>query len=207
MSEFKMTLFRNKFLLTLFVVLPMFCFSESYEKLASEYLITYGKDNADINVTYLFSIYCPSCLKFIKKEFPDIKKKYIDTGKVKWTWHPFPNPEKPLTYQAMLCWERLSNNERRIFLENCAHYLNEKTLVAAPEYFKSLMRFFGQEVPDLYSKEFLLNEKGKREASKFISQDVHINIPSIEVNGEYFSKFPSFRFIESQIERELNKVK
>lgn len=181
--------------------------ADYYEKLPSDYIVTYGETSSPVKVTYLFSIYCPSCLEFMKTEFPKIKEKYIDTGLLQWSWHPFPNPKKPLTYQAMICLGMLTPSQKRIFLENCAEYLNEKNMMLADSYFKKLMLFFGHAVSDLYSPDFLLKKHPKESASKFVSQKKEINIPSIEVNGEYISDFPSLTVIERAIESKINKEK
>lgn len=181
-------------------------YADYYEKLPLEFQVTYGKDDAQIIITYLYSIYCPSCLEFMRDKFPKIKEKYIDTGHVKWCWHPFPNPYKPLTYQAMICLQKLSESQKRIFLENCAINLREENMDRAVEIFKRLMNFFGfTKLPDFYSKEFLLEPYAKTCAAKFVSQKKEINIPSIEVNGCYFASFPTLDFIESKIKSALSE--
>ncbi len=139
----------------------------------------------------------------MKDDFPSLKKKYIDSGLVQWNWHPFPNPEKPLTYQAMLCLEMLSAKQKQLFLENCADYLTEGNMHEAVSYFSHLMTFFGIHIPDLSSREFLLKPYARQSAAKFISQDKQINIPSIEVNSQYSGRFPTRSFIEKKIKQSL----
>lgn len=46
--------------------------------------IVYGNDKAPIEVLEYFSLTCPHCAYFYLSIFPDLKKKYIDTGRVKW---------------------------------------------------------------------------------------------------------------------------
>lgn len=46
--------------------------------------LVYGKDDATIEVIEYFSLTCPHCENFFLNIFPDIKREYIDTGKVKW---------------------------------------------------------------------------------------------------------------------------
>jgi protein-disulfide isomerase len=50
----------------------------------SPYDIVYGNDNASIEVLEYFSLTCSHCSYFYLSIFPELKKKYIDTGKVKW---------------------------------------------------------------------------------------------------------------------------
>ncbi len=195
--------FLSKLTLYLSLIFSVSLAADYYEKLPEEFLISYGSKDAPVTLTYLFSIYCPSCLDFIHNDFTALMKKYIDSRKVKWVWHPFPNPSKPLTYQAMLCWGALSKSQKRIFLENCAEHLNEKNLAHATDYFKSLMKFFGHNISDLYSRDFLLQPHAREPAARFISQKQDINIPSIEVNGSYSKRFPSAIFVEKQIQKAL----
>lgn len=196
----------TKFTIGFFMLMSQFIYPDCYEKLPSEFQVTYGKDDAQVTVIYLYSIYCPSCLEFMRDEFPKLKEKYIDSGYVKWNWHPFPNPHRPLTYQAMICLQRLSETQKKIFLEHCANNLGEENMDRAVELFKKLMDFFGfSKLPDFYSKEFLLDPHAKACAAKFISQKKEISIPSIEINGTYFSSFPTLEFIETQITTALEE--
>ncbi len=181
--------------------------ADAYEKLPADFLIQYGDKNAQIKVTYLFSIYCPSCLNFMKEDFPRLKEKYIDTGLVEWIWHPFPNPEKPLTYQAMLCLGELSENQKRIFLENAVNFLNEKNMHSAPDYFCHLMKLFGHPIEDIYSRDFLLKPKARQSAAHFMSQKRNLTIPSVEVNEEYYDRYPTSQFVEKQIEKALANLR
>lgn len=45
--------------------------------------IVYGDPNAPVTVVEYASLTCPHCATFSKDYFPEFKKKYIDTGKVK----------------------------------------------------------------------------------------------------------------------------
>ena len=51
---------------------------------AEPYDIVYGKENAPIQVLEYYSLTCPHCSQFYSSVFPDLKKEYIDSGKVKW---------------------------------------------------------------------------------------------------------------------------
>ena len=48
------------------------------------YDLVYGNDDAPIKVLEYYSLTCPHCAYFYINVFPPLKKKYIDTGKVKW---------------------------------------------------------------------------------------------------------------------------
>jgi protein-disulfide isomerase len=49
-----------------------------------------GKADAPITVVEYASMTCPHCARFQLVVFPDIKKDWIDTGKVKWVFRDFP---------------------------------------------------------------------------------------------------------------------
>jgi protein-disulfide isomerase len=43
-----------------------------------------GNENAPITVVEFTDYQCPFCLRFTKNTFPQLKSKYVDTGKVRW---------------------------------------------------------------------------------------------------------------------------
>jgi protein-disulfide isomerase len=49
-----------------------------------------GSDKAPVTVVEYASMTCPHCAHFAEKTFPDFKKKYIDTGKVRYVLREFP---------------------------------------------------------------------------------------------------------------------
>lgn len=52
--------------------------------------IMVGADNAPVTVIEYASMTCPHCAHFSETTFPELQKRYIDTGKVKFTLRPFP---------------------------------------------------------------------------------------------------------------------
>ncbi|MEM9732549.1 MAG: DsbA family protein [Pseudomonadota bacterium] len=49
-----------------------------------------GDENAPVTLVEYASMTCPHCKTFHEKILPDIKKKYVDTGKVRYILRPFP---------------------------------------------------------------------------------------------------------------------
>jgi protein-disulfide isomerase len=49
-----------------------------------------GKADAPITVIEYASLTCPHCADFETKTFPQVKKDWIDTGKVRWVYRDFP---------------------------------------------------------------------------------------------------------------------
>lgn len=52
--------------------------------------LAYGPADAKVTIVEYASLTCPHCATFHTKIFPEIKKKYIDTGKVRFVFRDFP---------------------------------------------------------------------------------------------------------------------
>jgi len=52
--------------------------------------IALGSDKAPVTVIEYASMTCPHCAHFAETTFPELQKRYIDTGKVRYTLRPFP---------------------------------------------------------------------------------------------------------------------
>ncbi len=50
-----------------------------------------GPDNAPVTIIEYASMTCPHCARFAVETFPELKKKYIDTGKVRFILREFPS--------------------------------------------------------------------------------------------------------------------
>jgi protein-disulfide isomerase len=51
-----------------------------------------GSDSAPVTVVEFADYQCPYCLRFTRTTFPDLKRDYIDTGKVRWVALNLPLP-------------------------------------------------------------------------------------------------------------------
>jgi protein-disulfide isomerase len=49
-----------------------------------------GKDDAPVTIIEYASMTCPHCAAFHEKTYPELKKRYIDTGKVRFIFREFP---------------------------------------------------------------------------------------------------------------------
>jgi protein-disulfide isomerase len=49
-----------------------------------------GKDDAPVVIVEYASMTCPHCAAFHEKTYPELKKRYIDTGKVRFIFREFP---------------------------------------------------------------------------------------------------------------------
>ena len=60
-----------------------------------------GKNDAPIKVIELFSMTCSHCASFHNNTFPDVKKRLIDTGMVRFEMQPFPLDQIALRGHAL----------------------------------------------------------------------------------------------------------
>jgi len=60
-----------------------------------------GKADAPITVIELFSMTCSHCASFHNNTFPDVKKRLIDTGMVRFEMQPFPLDQVALRAHAL----------------------------------------------------------------------------------------------------------
>ena len=61
-----------------------------------------GKDDAPVTIVEYASFTCGFCASFHTKTFPALKEKYIDTGKVKLIFRPFPTQPAELSIAASM---------------------------------------------------------------------------------------------------------
>ena len=52
--------------------------------------VVLGSDKAPVTIYEYASMTCPHCAHFSEETFPELKKRYIDTGKVKYIFREFP---------------------------------------------------------------------------------------------------------------------
>lgn len=61
-----------------------------------------GDPNAKVTVVEYASLACGHCAEWNKTVFPEFKAKYIDTGKVRYTYHEFLTPPEPVAAAGVL---------------------------------------------------------------------------------------------------------
>jgi protein-disulfide isomerase len=69
---------------------------------ASAEAMTMGKADAPVHIEEYASTTCSHCGVFATTVFPAFKAKYIDTGKVKWTYHEFLTPPEAVAAAGVL---------------------------------------------------------------------------------------------------------
>ena len=194
-----MTIWRKSCLFSfLFLVasfLPVKGFTETFQKLPSAYTISYGDPQAPIHVVEYFSFSCPQCLALLKKEFPHVQEKYINPGKVYWSFHP--DPADLLTLQAMICLESLSQGDKQLLLEETARHLKPHSLGKGCFLLQEIMKGLGKPLPDLYDLKWIEKTQAFQKAYTYLSQkQVPSDLPTVEINGKVYKEFPSLKVID-----------
>jgi protein-disulfide isomerase len=69
---------------------------------SSTQAMTMGKADAPVLIEEYASTTCSHCGVFATTVFPEFKAKYIDTGKVKWTYHEFLTPPEAVAAAGVL---------------------------------------------------------------------------------------------------------
>ncbi len=170
-----------------------------WQKLGSTYRIAYGDQQAPVHMTEYFSFQCPHCIALFRSDFERIKRELIDTGNIYFEFHPVPQ-DLP-TAQAMICFESLSEKEKRLFLE----VVFEEATPTDPDFMTALMKaamnVFEKPTPYLDDTDFLKNHPVFEEIFRFIKQEAILAVPTVEVNGRlYMAEIPDYGFIHSFVE-------
>jgi protein-disulfide isomerase len=155
-----------------------------------------GSIDAPVTIVEYASVTCPHCANWSSGVYPDLKKKYIDTGKVRYVFRPFPTPPQELAdagHMIALC----AGDEQ--FLTNIKYQFDRQQQILgmaqqgkAREAYISIAKNSG-----LSESEFeacLINESIQEEYQAVVQGAFDIGItgtPAFLVNGEYIKKTPS----------------
>ena len=169
---------------------------DDFNKLESKYCINYGKENAPIKIVEFFTFQCPHCIRLFRTEFENLKKDFIDTGKVSFTFHPVPQ-DLP-TAQALLCLEQLDAKQKQLFLEVILEEVDPSDPELTARLMMTAMNIFKKPIPNLEDPEFLSQHPVFEKIFLFIKQRKILAVPSVEVNGHLFAnEIPDYLFIKS----------
>ncbi len=172
--------------------------NEAIKKLEERYRISYGNENAPVKIIEFFSFQCPHCVRLFRDDFIEIKKELIDTGKVYFQFHPFPNDLA--TVQAMICFEKLEEHEKRLFLEAMFEEAEPSDQELMTKLMVAAMSVFKKPIPQLEDRSFLQNQVAFEEIYSFLQQEKISAVPTVEINGHLFPKeVPSYQFIKTFI--------
>jgi thiol-disulfide isomerase/thioredoxin len=195
-----------RFLLTPLLILLWSFQSFALDKLPETYRVKFGNPAAKYKVTEYFSFMCPHCIALFRKEFQKIKESMIDTDEVFFEFHPVPQ-DLP-TVQAMICFEKLTNEEKQIFIDVILDSVDVEDSTTTPLLMQRAMEVLKKPVSELEDVKFIEKTKAFQDAFEFIKQEDRIEaIPAIEVNGKlYPNDVPEKDLIFEKIE-EIKGIK
>lgn len=195
----------STFCLVLGFAFPAFC-AEPFENVPAEYCISFGDPQAKTKLVEYFSLSCPKCITILKRDFPHFREKYIDTDEVFWVMHP--DPADILTLQLMECLGALSEKEKRAFFEHLIVNFPSRPSKQIVFEMQKVLADWGRPLPHLHDLNFLETTKAFQVAFSYVQQEnAPKEIPTISINGEMKSSFPTHSFVEKEIERALEKAK
>jgi len=175
-----------------------------FEKIPEEYCVTYGDDNSPIEVIQYYSFSCPHCVSLFRSDFPEIKRKYLEAGNIKYTFHPVPADLS--TVQAMICLKNLDPTKKRLFLE----VLLEEVDVELPEFtpilMKKAMEVLDNPIEQLDDDEFIKESQAFKEAYRFIAQeDKPTIVPSLQIGEKRVGRAPDIQFVSFLFDNFINQ--
>lgn len=151
-----------------------------------------GNPDAPITIIEYASMSCPHCAHFDQDVLPQIKKKWIDTGKAKLILRDFPLDEQALK-GAMLA--RCAPPDRFYAFVN-ALFADQPQWVLAPDYQKALVRMAELGGMNAKTANACLNNKTLEDAIAkerlVAAKDLGVDAtPTFFVNGKKFTGEPS----------------
>ncbi|PIZ70878.1 disulfide bond formation protein DsbA [Candidatus Peregrinibacteria bacterium CG_4_10_14_0_2_um_filter_43_11] len=170
-----------------------------------------GDENAPVTLIEWSDYECPFCKRHFTQTFPQIKEKYIDSGKVKMIFRDFPlSFHDPLATQEAIAAEcaREQGGDETYF---AYHDLIFKTTTSngsgmQKDQFYELADKVG--INKAKFTECLDSEKYKDEVQKDIADGGKAGVsgtPAFLINGQFISGAQPFSVFEQVIEAELNK--
>ena len=159
-----------------------------------------GNENAKVTVKVFSSLTCPHCASFHGKIFPELKKEYIDTNKVKFEHHSFPLDLAALNAEKIL--RSVSEDEKKFELLNIIYEKQDEWAVGSDinkinEYLRKIASDFGVSnkridvfVKDEKIQDQILNERIDAQKNYKISSTPTIYINKKKYEGKHnFSQF------------------
>ncbi len=184
----------------LFFQVSGYCF----DKLPSQYQVTYGSKEAPIHITEYFSFNCLKCIKFMHNEFATIQKKYIDTQSVYWSFHP--DPADMLTLQALICLDHLTDTQKKVFFEVIISQI-DKARDQGERILNRTLNSLGVDSLPLEDDTYIEKSQAFEAVYQYLKQsDIVDAVPTIEVNNRVYANFPTLKFIEKKIQEQLSST-
>ena len=190
-------------IITFYLILSLSSFSDNVS--SNNNLVVLGKDKAPVKIKIFSSFTCPHCANFHINVVPEIKKKYIDTGKVQLIFIDFPLDQ--VAFNASKTLHCLDKKEQMTFLD-IIYETQDKWTVGSNiddinKNLKKIVKSLG--ISSVQFDKCLIDEaisdkilNGRIDADKKYSID---STPTIVINEEKLEGSASFKNIKKKIEK------
>ena len=186
-----------------FAILSVKSYSDNLEK--NDSLIVLGSDTAIVKIKIFSSLTCPHCASFHSKVVPEIKREYIDSGKVQLIFIDFPLDQAAFNASKIL--NCLDKAKQITFLdtiyETQAKWTNGQNLDDVNKNLKKIAKSLG--ISSAKFDKCLIDEdisdkilNGRIDASRKYSID---STPTIVINEKKLEGSVSFKNIKKKIEK------
>ena len=186
-----------------FAILSVKSYSDNLEK--NDSLIVLGSDTAIVKIKIFSSLTCPHCASFHSKVVPEIKREYIDAGKVQLIFIDFPLDQAAFNASKIL--NCLDKAKQITFLdtiyETQAKWTSGQNLDDVNKNLKKIAKSLG--ISSTKFDKCLIDEdisdkilNGRIDASRKYSID---STPTIVINEKKLEGSVSFKNIKKKIEK------
>jgi len=194
------------FLINIFLfyfILSIKCYSDNSD--ANNSLVVLGSDKAIVKIKVFSSLTCPHCADFHIKVVPEIKREYIDTGKVQLIFIDFPLDQGAFNASKLL--HCLDKKKQIAFLdiiyETQTKWTNASSLNDINKNLKKIVKNLG--ISSVQFNKCLIDEdisdkilNGRIDANRKYSIN---STPTIVINEKKLEGSVSFKNIKRKIEK------
>ena len=167
--------------------------------------LTIGSENAAVKIKVFSSLTCPHCADFHTKVIPEIKKNYIDSGKVQLILIDFPLDQAGFNASKLL--HCVDDKKKLTFLDTIYENQNEWTIGGSIEEINNNLREIVKNL-GISSSQFDKCLNNEAISDKIINgringhQKYSINsTPTIVINEKKFEGSADFKNIKKKIEK------
>ena len=186
-----------------YLILSLKCYSDNSE--SNDSLVVLGLDKAIVKIKVFSSLTCPHCANFHIKVVPEIKREYIDTGKVQLIFIDFPLDQ--VAFNASKILHCLDKTQQITFLdiiyETQMKWTNESNMDDINKNLKKIVKNLG--ISSAKFDKCLIDEvisdkilNGRIDASQKYSIN---STPTIVINEKKLEGSVSFKNIKKKIEK------
>jgi protein-disulfide isomerase len=213
MNEPKLTVGRRELIAGLVAGIgPTSSFAQSADEAYAQRLLaaapeigerSLGSATAFVTVIEYASATCPHCAQFHLHTFPQIRRHYIDTGKVRWIFR-----ELPLDDAAMAAFMLARCLPESKYFQTLANLFKQQKIWAGPETRRELSRIMREAGMSRETFDSCLKRKDLAEAIYRIAKTAHEDFdvtatPTFFVNGERVRGAQDFATFMEIIDRKL----